>query len=346
MWNVIGHPGAVALLSRSLDAGRLAHAYLLVGQPHAGKTTLALSLAQALNCEQEERPCGRCSSCVRIATGKHADVQVIGRLADSSSGQGPPRKEIGISQIRELQKAAALQPYEGTHRVFIVDGAEYLNDESANCLLKTLEEPPQGVFIVLLTVNDAALLPTIVSRCQRIELLPIAPHVVEQALVAQWQVAPEKARVLGRLCRGGIGWAISALLDESVVEERSVRLAELQGITAAGLEQRFDFAARLAAQFSRDRDSVREVLGLWVEWWRDLLLASAGCVQLATNLDQQATLLQQSGDYALSEIRASIEAIRVALRQMEQNANARLALEVLMLSIPSRAGEERAAHAR
>lgn len=311
-----------------------------------GKTTLALSLAQALNCEEDERPCGRCSSCVRIAAGKHADVQIVGRLTDGSSGEGASRKEIGISQIKELQQSAGLQPYEGKHRVFIIDGAEYLNEESANCLLKTLEEPPQGVFIVLVTANDAALLPTIVSRCQRVELFPVPHHLVEQALVERWRVEPEKARQLSRLCRGGIGWAISASIDDGIVEERSLRLAELQGMAVADLEKRFDFAARLASRFSKSRDSVREVLSLWTEWWRDLLLASAGCVQFAVNVDREPTLLEQSQHYTIAEIHGFIEAVRLAQAQLEQNANARLALEVLVLSIPTGAVAERTARTR
>jgi DNA polymerase-3 subunit delta' len=336
MWNVIGQPKAVELLRYSLERGRLAHAYLFSGQPHVGKTTLAINLAQAVNCEQEAPPCGQCTSCLRIAAGKHADVQIIGRLSDNSSGDAGPRKEISIGQIRELQQAAALRPYEGKHRVFIIDGAEHLNEESANCLLKTLEEPPPDVLIILLAANDARLLPTIVSRCQRVELTPVPANSIEQELIENRQTEPGRAKLLSRLCRGGIGWAISASLDESLLQERSLRLNELQELAAASLDRRFDFAARLAAQFSRNRDSVEGVLRLWLDWWRDLLLVKEGCAELITNVDQEATLDQYSEDYSLADISQFIEAIRAALKQLEQNANPRLVLEVLMLSIPNR----------
>lgn len=340
MWQVIGHSKAVELLKRSLEIGRLAHAYLFVGPPNVGKTALAINLAQALNCEQQEPPCNQCSSCRRIATGNHADVQIIGRLPDSSSGL---KKDISIMQIRELQQAAALQPYEGRHRVFIIDGAEHLNEESANCLLKTLEEPPSGVLIVLLTVDDSRLLPTIVSRCHRIELFPLQAPLIEQALIEHWQVAPEKARVTSKLCHGGIGWAISASLDDKLPQDRSLRLAELKNLAFASLEQRFSFAARLAAQFTRSRDSVEETLRLWLEWWRDLLLIKGGCPKLITNVDQEEMLQEQSEHYSLTAIRGSIQAILVALEQLEQNANPRLVLEVLMLSIPRKGeGENKA----
>jgi DNA polymerase-3 subunit delta' len=339
MCNVIGQPKAVELLRHSLESGRLAHAYLFVGQPHVGKTTLAINLAQALNCEQGIEPCGQCRSCLRIAAGKHADVQIIRRLPDTGSGEAGPKKEISIGQIRELQQAAGLQPYEGKHRVFIIDSAEHLNEESANCLLKTLEEPPPEVLIILLAANDARLLPTIVSRCQRVELLPVPANTIEQELVEHRQIEPDKARAFSRLCRGGIGWAISASLNERLPQERSLRLNELQELVTASLDKRFDFATKLAAQFNKNRDSVEGVLRLWLDWWRDLLLVKEGCAEFITNVDQWVTLVQHSESYNVAEIRHFIEAIRAALSQLEQNANPRLVLEVLMLSIPNREEE-------
>jgi DNA polymerase-3 subunit delta' len=336
MWQVIGQTRAIELLRRSLDSERLSHAYLFVGQPHVGKTTLAINLAQALNCEQETRPCGQCRSCLRIAAGNHPDVQLIGRMANADPGEAGTKKEISITQIKELQRSAGLQPYEGRHRVFIIDGAEYLNEESANCLLKTLEEPPPRVLFILLTVNDNRLLPTIVSRCQRVELFPLPASVIEQALMEQWQVVPEKARVLSRLCRGSIGWAVSASRDESLVQERSQRLDELLSLNDAGLDQRFAFAARLAAQFGKSRDSVEEVLELWLEWWRDVILIKEGCVQFITNIDRETALHSHAECYSLVGIRGFMQAIQEAMVQLGQNANPRLVVEVLMLSIPNK----------
>jgi len=336
MWQVIGQSRAVELLRRSLDSERLSHAYLFVGQPHVGKMTLAINLAQVLNCEHVERPCGQCRSCLHIAAGNHPDVQFIGRMANADSGEAGTKKEISIAQIKELQRSAGLQPYEGRHRVFIIDGAEYLNEESANCLLKTLEEPPPKVLFILLTVNDGRLLPTIVSRCQRVELFPLPASAIEQSLIEHWQTAPEKALELSRLCRGAIGWAISASRDESLVQERSQKLDELVSLNDANLEQQFAFAARLAAQFNKNRDSVEETLELWLGWWRDVILTKEGCIQFITNIDKEAVLRNHAECYSLTGIRSFMEAIREARGQLEQNANPRLVLEVLMLSIPDK----------
>ena len=116
-------------------------------------------------------------------------------------------------------------------------------------------------------------------------------------------------------------------------------LDELQELATAGLDRRFEYASKLAAQFGKNRDSVGETLGLWLDWWRDLLLVKAGCAGFVTNLDREEILVRHSGGYRLRDIRGFIEAIRRAMVQLEQNANARLVLEVLMLGVPNR--EER-----
>jgi len=332
MWNVIGQPGAVELLRHSLDIKRLAHAYLFVGRAHVGKMTLAVCLAQALNCERGSEPCGQCRPCRRIAESKHADVQILSRLADDGKGT---KKNISIDQIRALQQSAGLQPYEGRHRVFIIDGAEHLNEEAANCLLKTLEEPSPNVLIILLAASGDALLATIISRCQSIELRPVPAHIIEQALVELREVEPERARLLSRACRGAIGWSFSATDDEKLMTERSRRLEELQGVATSGLNQRFTYAAKLATQFAKSRETAAEILGLWLDWWRDILLTKEGCDQFITNIDHEAELRRCAEAYSLTGIRDFIKAIRTACHQLEQNANARLALEVLMLNVPA-----------
>ncbi len=172
MWQVIGQEKALTLLKRSLAEDNLAHAYLLVGPSHIGKMTLAINLAQALNCFKDEPPCGQCSSCVRISRGCHADVQVLS-LKSKTNEKGKSNVEIGIDDIRDVQHVANLPPFEGGHKVFIIDGAENMSAEASNCLLKILEEPPTKVVFLLLTSEEDKLLPTIVSRCQRIGLKPM-----------------------------------------------------------------------------------------------------------------------------------------------------------------------------
>ncbi len=331
MWQVIGQTRAVSLLQHSLESGTLAHAYLFVGPEHIGKMTLAVNLAQALNCEAAERPCLECPSCRKIAAGGHADVQIIGLTRNDDEAEA---KLIHIEQIEGVQHDANLPPFEGKHKVFIINPAELLSLPAANRLLKTLEEPPGKVSFILLTVNDRLLPTTIVSRCQRLELPPLSVNAAAAALADTLDIEPERARLLAGLSHGCPGWAITANQNDTLLQERSKELDRQLEIINADYEERFVHAAQLAARFSQNRGAVYHVLDLWLDYWRDLMLVKLGCYDMITNVDRKDELVGLAEDYRLEQIKSFIDSIGSAALQLKQNVNTRLALEVLMLDIP------------
>ena len=335
MWQIVGQTKIVSLLQGALEKGSLAHAYLLAGPLHVGKMTLALNLAQALNCESVESPCGECAPCRKVVAAGHADVQVIGL---TQNGNAAEAKLIGIGQIKEMQHDASLPPFEGRYKVFIIDGAEHLSTEAANCLLKTLEEPVGNVVFILLTTNDGLLPATVVSRCQRLELRPLAAAEVEAALTGQGGIVPQRAKLLAKLSRGCLGWALTAAADDSLLQQREEEINRLMEIINAGYEERFAYVAQLAAQFTQNRMQVHRLLDLWLDYWRDLMLLKIGCHDVVTNIDYLVTLGEMAQDYSLSQIKTFINSIQAAGEQLRQNANPRLVLEVLMLDMP---GKER-----
>jgi DNA polymerase-3 subunit delta' len=330
VWQVIGQNKAVSLLDRSLKAGMLAHAYLLVGPPHIGKMTLAIRLAQALNCEADEKPCLACTACKKIAAGTHSDVQVVG-LAQNEDTEA---KLIHTEQIKDVLHSASLPPFEGKHKVFIIDGAELLSTDAANRLLKTLEEPESKVTFILLTTNDRLLLPTVVSRCQCLELAPLPVGEEARALVASAQIEPERARLLAGLSHGCPGWALAAAGDETTLQRRHEEVDKLVEVIRDSYEGRFEYAARLAAGFSHDRGAVYEVLERWLDYWRDLLLVKLSGDDLVTNIDRRSELMEMAAGYRVEQIKEFIEGIGRAAERLHENVNARLALEVMMLDIP------------
>ncbi|MBM4462447.1 MAG: DNA polymerase III subunit delta' [Chloroflexi bacterium] len=328
MWKIIGQSRATTLLERSIKAGQLSHAYLFVGPPHVGKFTLALGLAQAVNCQASDVPCGECTSCRRIAGGKHSDIYVIGVL----SGEG--KKEISIDQVKEMQSAASLPPYEGRHKVFIFDKAELLSQEAANRLLKTLEEPSPRVLIILLTSRESEVLPTVVSRCQRVELRPLPITLIKETLAERYSIDNQKAELLARVSGGCLGWALLALQEEALLKTRDQRLANMARLREATIMQRFAYAAELANQFSKRREEIKETLDLWIRWWHDLLLIRGDNSESITNVDHQAALFQQARDLNGRQISGFIRHLQEASQALEQNANPRLVFDNLMLTMP------------
>jgi DNA polymerase-3 subunit delta' len=350
-WRLLGQPGVVAMLGSALREGRLAHAYLFAGPGQVGKATAARELAMALNCRGEDPPCHRCRQCHEIEAGHHPDLELVavGGLCeepDHRDHHTDGSKDIRICQVRRLQRLLSRAPYEGQHRVVILDPADALNVEAANAFLKTLEEPPASAVLILVTSREEALPPTVRSRCRRVAFrrMPVAD--VEQALVDRWSAAPEKAKALARLSGGRLGWAVTALEDEGLLASRDSLLDEAERLAGASLLERFAFAGRHGSLFSRERDTVLAVLDLWEEWWRDLLLATAGRPDLALNQERLDKLSEEGGEYQVRAVVRFLKALARTRRQLQENVNPLLALEALMLELPAPALRKEAGFSR
>jgi DNA polymerase III subunit delta' len=331
MWQTAGQDRIIGFLTDSIKRGSLAHAYLFTGPPHVGKMTLAIDLARTLNCNSDQSPCDSCRTCQRIAQGKHPDVIMIDKNAGRDPKDRKKASEIGIDTIREhLQRGSSLPPYEGKYKVYIIEDADLMSVEAANCLLKTLEEPPNHVVIILLTAEENVLLPTVISRCQRFELKPVSIPEIESRLSTNTELPPEKVRLLARLSGGCLGWALSAVGDDSFIKSREARLAEFVALISRGWDERISYIQQLPS----DRKGATEIFDLWISWCRDVMLMKYTCENAVINLDHINDLKSWSNMLTVPEIKDFIDCLNSAVTNLSYNANLHLVMEVIMLDMP------------
>jgi DNA polymerase-3 subunit delta' len=360
---IVGHSEAVAALNRSLVEDRIAHAYLFTGPPGIGKAALALELARSLNCREPEPPCGVCSTCRRIGNGIYPDVEQIrpGGLCDESDHDHSTDagRDIRICQVRRAERVLGIAPYEGRRRVLLVDPADTLNAQAADAFLKTLEEPPNGSVLILITAHEEGLAETIRSRCRRVPLRPLSIKETECSLIERFGASPEPARRLARLFGGQLGLAVSALRDPDYEERRDAVLAGAAEVMQSRVADRMVVAERLAEAYgrrdrpkagdgdgddasgsiakdgrARTRSDVFATLDAWIVWWRDVLLVAGGAGETIVNAGSEQQLRDHAGLLGVHGAAMGVQALREARRDLEQNVNARLALEALMLRLP------------
>lgn len=324
-WDLIGHEWAVDLLKEHIRRERLRHAYLLTGPLGAGRRTLALRFAKAINCEQPPSPgeaCGSCRACRGIERMQHPDLSVV--------QAEPPGGTLKVEQVRELQHSLSLAPYEARYRIALLLNFEQAHPSAANALLKTLEEPPPQVILLLTAESPESLLPTIVSRCETLRLRPSPLEAVAGGLAKRWELEPEQARLLAHISAGRAGYALRLSQEPELLERRRERLDELSRLLGASRAERF---AYVDAQY-KDKESLRETLIFWLSFWRDVLIRSTGANSPLANLDREAEVEALAARVGFEPARRAVASLQRTLSLLDVNINTRLAFEVLMLDLP------------
>jgi DNA polymerase III subunit delta' len=312
---ILGQDNSIAVLSRSLATGKIAHAYLFDGIDGCGKKKTALAFVEAVFCGQPEG-CGHCPSCRKVAAQQHPDLHLV----------EPDGAFIKIDQVRALQRELAFRPFEAPKKACIIDGADRLNPAAGNALLKTLEEPPGNALMILITANASGVLPTVLSRCQRLHFSAL-PEATIAALLCETGTAPEAARIAASLASGSMRKA-AEIGEETALHERKGFLERVCSLSLVDITPLFAFAEELAG----DKENALEMLELLTAFLRDVLLLHGGSPGVV-NSDLLPLLEREATRYSGEMIMERISRVAEARRALLCNVNPRLALEVLFMRL-------------
>lgn len=327
-WNIKGHDWAVEMLLQHIARGTKRHAYLFSGPPGVGRRTIALSFAQALNCTKPPEPgvpCEACRACRQIGQLQHPDLSIV--QAEQEGGS------IKVDQIRKLQRSLSLSPYESRYRVALLMDFEGATASTQNALLKTLEEAPEKVILLLTANSPENLLPTITSRCEILRLRPLRLDRIAGMLREDFEMSADEALRLAHLSGGKPGLAYRLAENPDLLQENDEQIENLISLLGSNLRARFAFAEQFRP--GSKRNALREVLQTWLLFWRDVML---------TGLQSQVPLVnlkwKEQIDHMVKHIDAQQARIRVtdleeALNNLETtNINAQMLVEVLLLDWP------------
>ncbi len=327
-WEMIGQTWAVEMLQRHIRSGQVRHAYLFCGPQGIGRRTLALHFAQALNCPNPVEigvPCGSCRTCTHIAAMQYADLQVV--QAEIEGGI------LKVENIRDLQHALSLTPYEGKYRIALLLRFEEANESTQNALLKTLEEPNPCVVILVTAENEQKLLPTIVSRCEVLRLRALAAEELAIALQAQG-IPSQQADLLAHISAGRPGMALRLYHEPALLEKRQQYLQDLLELQASPLRERFAYAEQITRYKDGARveakEELRTQLETWLSFWRDVLLLANDAPVPLTNPDYEEQAHALAEKLGVEGAKAKVAAHQQALDRL-YFANLRLLMEIVLL---------------
>lgn len=328
-WDILGHAWAANMLRQHIVTGGLRHAYLFSGPPGIGRRTLALRLAQAVNCTNPPEagaPCGVCRTCQQIDRMQQADLTIV---------QSPaPGETLKVEQVRELQQALSLAPYESAYRIALLLRFDEATEGAQNALLKTLEEPNARV-LMLLTANDPDnLLPTIRSRCEWLRLRPMSPRALAEVLT-DGGLEAEQARLIAHVAGGRPGYAQRLAEDGNLLASREEWIKDFFGLLASSRRGRLSYSESKSRKRDRAeaKQDLRDGLAHWLSLWRDVLLLAAGSPADLTNLDREKEIRHLAGSVSDAQAAGYISRLEHCFARIN-SANLQVMLDTLLLEWP------------
>ncbi|MBN1192601.1 MAG: DNA polymerase III subunit delta' [Coriobacteriia bacterium] len=361
VWDdLVGQRKAVGYLRTAAESDTVAHAYLFVGPTGSGRKTAARALACSVFCA--DGGCGSCNACRRSQNGTHPDLHLL----------APEGVTYVVPQIHEIIRDVHLKPIEARYKVYVFEDADRFNDASANAFLKTLEEPPSDVVIVLLAGDFDDVLPTIASRCHVVRFAPVAEStalalVVERtgasedearaALAAAGHVIPRAIDFLRSAGRRNARATIMEILKRlQVMDGHDVLLAarelltavrapveEMKGVHADEMDSAREYLSKGVANrmekrhkrelTARERDGIVEIMSVTESWLRDCLVMAKGVPELVSNVDTADATAEVAAVISVPAALRAFECVRTARERIAYNVSLQLAVEAMLFDI-------------
>lgn len=320
--NIIGQEEVIGSLKNILINNRIGHAYIFSGPAGIGKRTVAGIFASLLLCQKtvNESACGKCQACLLFHSGANPDLRII--RAEGTS--------IGVDEIRNIQEDVAVKPLYSPKKVYIIEDADKMTVQAQNCLLKTLEEPPPHVVIILSASNYEALLETVRSRSQRIKFKKNSYEQVCHAIEQKYGKEAEGIDFAAKYADGVIGTALDLAGTGDLIHLREKTIEILTGLQSAKLSDVFE----QFVFFEENRDYIDIILDMMVLYYRDMIVVKeTRNEKILINSDKKDIILNNAPAFPLQKLADGIGLIEAARRAVKQNANYQLVIENMLIKL-------------
>lgn len=319
---IVGHERIIEHLTNSIRLNKVSHAYLFVGDKGVGKKTVAKAFAQTLQCEEGGiRPCMKCKSCLQSMSGNQPDIRMITH----------EKAAISVDEIRsQLVNDAGIMPYAGPYKIYIVPDAHLLNAASQNAMLKTIEEPPGYVVVILIVDNKEALLPTILSRCVTVNFMPLPDKVITKYLMEK-QMVPDYAAVLAAaFSQGSVEKAVKIAVSKEYSDKKERLIEILRDIENVSISQVISYAR----DNGEDKEFFNDMLWVCRCWYKDVLMLKATAdLNEVLFKEEYKYLKKQSEYYSFEDIEKINQGIDKAGLRYKANVSLETIIELLVLTM-------------
>lgn len=321
--DILGNDMVKDHFKKAIEGHKVSHAYILTGEAGMGRKSIANAFAMTLLCEKGgSEPCMVCHSCKQVLGGNHPDLIYVTHEKPAS---------IGVDDIREqINDTIMIRPYSSYYKIYIVDEAEKMTVQAQNALLKTIEEPPSYAVILLITTNQEAFLPTILSRCIQLKLKPLKDFTVKSYLTEHLHVPDKEAEICAAFARGNLGKAIHLSSSDEFKDLYQKVMSVIKSVGDMDITMLLDCIREIKDQ----KFEMNDMLDLMQLWFRDVLMFKVTKdMNLLIFRDEYKAINEMGQKYDYAGLEEILNAVDLARTRLEANVNMELAMELLLLTI-------------